>query len=188
VERPDEGEVWLGEHRLDLPDVPLAVRRRVTMAFQRPLMLAGTVRANVEYGMRLRGRARRKHVDDLLGRLDLAGIASQAARTTSGGQQQLVALARALAVGPDLLLLDEPTASLDPAHVALVERVISDENRGRGMTVVWATHGVFQARRVARRAGLLLDGRLVETADAESFFGSPSDPRTAAFVRGEMVC
>jgi tungstate transport system ATP-binding protein len=187
VERPDAGEVWLDGSRIDLPDVPPAVRRRITMVFQRPLMLDGTVRANLEYGLRLRRRDRRQPVENVLGRLGLGRIATQAARTTSGGQQQLVALARALAVEPDVLILDEPTASLDPAHVALVERVVADDNQRRGTTVIWATHNAFQARRVARRAGLLLDGRLVEASEVRAFFEAPSDPRTAAFVRGEMI-
>jgi len=84
------------------------------------------------------------------------------------------------------LLLDEPTAHLDPARVALVEAVVGEYQR-RGATVVWATHNLFQARRVARRIAFLLDGRLVEVATAEEFFTAPRDPRTAAFMRGELV-
>jgi tungstate transport system ATP-binding protein len=84
-------------------------------------------------------------------------------------------------------LLDEPTANLDPARVALVEDVISAVQRERRTTIVWATHNLFQARRRAGRAALLLEGQLVEAAPAKEFFESPTDPRTAAFVRGEMV-
>jgi tungstate transport system ATP-binding protein len=114
-------------------------------------------------------------------------MASRPARTLSGGQQQLVALARALAVEPEALLLDEPTAHLDPAAVALVEGLIAEQARTRGMTTVWATHNLFQGRRVADRIGLLLGGRLVEVASAADFFDAPRDLRTAAFVRGEMI-
>jgi tungstate transport system ATP-binding protein len=105
----------------------------------------------------------------------------------SGGQTQLVALARALAVEPDVLLLDEPTAHLDPARVALVEEAVGDFQRRGQATVVWATHNLFQARRVAHRVTLLLDGRVVEVAPTQTFFEAPSDPRTAAFVRGKMI-
>src|SRR5262249_18449655 len=120
-------------------------------------------------------------------RLGLDGLAARAARTLSGGEAQLVALARALVLEAEVLLLDEPTAHLDPARVALVEQVLREERSGRGGTLVWATHNLFQARRVADRVALLLDGRLVELAPVSEFFDSPRDPRTAAFVRGEMV-
>jgi tungstate transport system ATP-binding protein len=188
LEPPCGGEAWFGDDRLDGPGLPLSVRRRVTLAFQHPRLLTGTVRSNVEYGLRLRGnRWRPGVVDGLLDRLGLAGIASQSSRSLSGGQAQLVALARALAVEPQVLLVDEPTAHLDPALVALVEGVIAERNRVQGTTVVWATHNLFQARRVAHRVGLLLDGDLVEVAPTRMFFEAPCDPRTAAFVRGEMV-
>jgi tungstate transport system ATP-binding protein len=187
VEPPTAGELRFGEHRLDGRDLPLDVQRRVTLVFQRPLLLAGTVRANVEYGLRLRGRGRRAAAARaMLDRLGLGELAGRAARTLSGGEAQLVALARALVLEPEVLLLDEPTAHLDPARVALVEAVVGDFRR-RGATVVWATHNLFQARRVARRVAFLLDGRLVEVAPAEEFFTAPRDPRTAAFVRGDMV-
>lgn len=187
LEAPAAGELRFAGHRLGGRGVPLEVRRRITLLLQRPVLLAGTVRANVEYGLRLRGRRDEPRVQALLDRLGLAGLTARAARAVSGGEAQLVALARALAFGPEVLLLDEPTAHLDPARVALVEEVVRDDHRRRGSTVVWATHNLFQARRAADRVALLLDGRLAEVADAESFFTAPRDPRTAAFVRGEMV-
>ena len=98
-----------------------------------------------------------------------------------------MALARALAVEPDVLLLDEPTAHLDPARVALVKEAVDEFRRQRQATVVWATHNLFQARRVAQRVALLLDGRLVEVAPTQTFFERPSDPRTADFVQGKMI-
>jgi tungstate transport system ATP-binding protein len=188
LEAPRSGRLWFGDCRLDGYGVPLEVRRRITLVFQRPLLLAGAVRANVEYGLRLRGRDRHApQVEAVLERLRLGGLESRPARTLSGGQMQLVALARALVLGPEALLLDEPTANLDPARVALVEEVIGEVHRQQGTTVVWATHNLFQARRLAQRVALLLDGRLVEVAPTEEFFGAPRDARTAAFVRGEMV-
>jgi tungstate transport system ATP-binding protein len=123
----------------------------------------------------------------MLERLGLAALASRSVQALSGGEAQLVALARALVLLPDVLLLDEPTAHLDPARVALVEGTIRADHAQRGTTVVWATHNLFQARRAADRVALLLEGRLVEVAATEEFFTAPRDPRTAAFVRGEMV-
>ncbi len=188
LEAPDAGESTFEGRRLDDRPWPISAMRRVTMVFQQPRLLGGTVRANVEYGLRLRGLAvRSKTVDAWLERLGLTRIASQRARGLSVGQTQLVALARALAIGPEVLLLDEPTAHLDPARVALVEEAVLDDQRDRGTTVVWATHNLFQARRVAHRVGLLLDGELVEEASTGLFFEHPADPRTAAFVRGEMI-
>ena len=123
----------------------------------------------------------------MLERLGLRRLVKQDARTLSGGQLQLLAIGRALVVEPEVLLLDEPTAHLDPANVALVEDVIQEQKQRLGMTVVWATHNLFQARRMASRVALLLSGRLIEVADRKTFFDSPSDERTTAFVQGKMV-
>lgn len=188
LEPPTAGQFRFGGHVLDGTNLPLAVQRRITLVFQRPLLLAGTVRSNVEYGLRLRGLGRHPpQAGAMLERLGLGALAGRPARSLSGGEAQLVALARALVLSPEVLLLDEPTAHLDPARVALVEETVRDTQRRQGGTVVWATHNLFQARRVAGRVALLLDGRLVEVAPAGEFFTNPRDPRTAAFVRGEMV-
>ncbi len=166
---------------------PLALRRRVTTVFQRPVLQHATVRANVGYGLRLRGLAADGAVEQMLERVGLTALARQPARSLSGGEMQRVALARALVIRPTVLLLDEPTANLDPYNVGLIEEIIRSHNAEYGTTIVLVTHNVFQARRLARRAGLLLAGRLVELADAEAFFTAPADPRTAAFIRGEMI-
>ncbi|HKB41304.1 MAG TPA: ATP-binding cassette domain-containing protein, partial [Gemmataceae bacterium] len=182
------GVLCFGDHRLDGRGLPLPVQRRITMVFQRPLLLKETVQANVEYGLRLRGVGRpAARAQDVLSRLGLTDLAPQPSHTLSGGQTQLVALARALAVEPDVLLLDEPTAHLDPARVAVVEEVVGEFQRQRRATVVWATHHLFQARRVAQRIALLLDGRLVEVAPTQTFFEAPTDRRTADFVQGKMI-
>ena len=168
--------------------VPLDLRRRVTTVFQRPILLNRSVYANVRYGLRLRGEHdAARQVEDALDQVGLAGLAHQRARTLSGGEAQRVALARAMVLRPDVLLLDEPTANLDPYNVGLIEEIVRTLNEREGTTIVLVTHNVFQARRLAHRVGLLLEGRIVEVAEATAFFESPQDPRTAAFVRGEMV-
>jgi len=167
---------------------PIELRRQLTLVFQRPLMLSGTVRKNVEYGLRLRGLADHQRVDELLEEMQLAPLANRRADALSGGETQLVAIARALAIQPRLLLLDEPTASLDPARVAIVERVVRAAATERGMAVVWATHNLFQARRVADRVALVLEGRLVEAGRTHEFFEQPRDSRTADFLAGRYIC
>lgn len=166
----------------------LDVRRQVTTVFQRPTLLNRSVAANVAYGLRLRGQ---RHVGSqvtaALNMVGLAGLGTAAARTLSGGEAQRVALARALIIEPQVLLLDEPTANLDPYNVNLIEQIILRVNRERSTTIVLVTHNVFQARRLAHRVALMLEGRIVEIAATYTFFETPSDPRTAAFVRGDMV-
>jgi tungstate transport system ATP-binding protein len=168
--------------------VPLDVRRRVTTVFQRPLLLKRSVQANVAYGLRLRREPNEQaRVNAALRRVGLLGLARQKAATLSGGEAQRVALARAMALDTDVLLLDEPTANLDPYNVGVIEGIVRELNQERATTIVLVTHNVFQARRLAHRVGLLLDGELVEVADAEAFFEAPDDPRTSAFARGEMI-
>ncbi|MCP4541937.1 MAG: ATP-binding cassette domain-containing protein, partial [Chloroflexi bacterium] len=162
--------------------------RRVTTVFQRPTLLNRSVWANVAFGLRLRGqRNSAAWIGSTLEQVGLSALARQRARTLSGGEAQRVALARAMVLRPDVLLLDEPTANLDPHNVGLIEDIARGLNREQQTTLVLVTHNVFQARRLAQRVALMLEGRIVEVADVESFFQAPSDARTAAFVRGEMV-
>ncbi len=187
LEAPDAGTILFDGQ--PLPDGPSpALCRRVTTVFQRPALLNRSVRDNVAYGMRLRGESPDGRVEDALARMDLTALAGAPAHRLSGGETQRVALARALVLRPDVLLLDEPTANLDPYNVALIESIVREQNARLGVTVVLVTHNVFQARRLAGRAGLLLNGKLIEVAPAADFFERPKDPRTAAFVRGEMIC
>jgi tungstate transport system ATP-binding protein len=188
LDNPTGGDIRFDDSPFVSTDLPLPTRRRMTLVHQRPVLLTANVRLNVEYGLRLRrSRDRARKVEEVLDRLGLTRFASQSAQTLSGGQVQLVALARALVIEPDVLLLDEPTAHLDPAHVARAEETIRQIRQERRMTVVWATHNLFQARRVAVRTALLLNGQLVEVGPTEEFFTNPSDPRTADFVQGRMV-
>lgn len=186
LEPPSAGQITFRNQTLD-GDVPVDVRRQVTTVFQRPVLLQASVRSNVAYGLGLRGERSNGRVDEMLARVGLQDLANAPARKLSGGEMQRVALARALVINPAVLLLDEPTANLDPYNVGLIEEIVAQNNRERRTTVVIVTHNVFQAKRLARRVGLLLGGRIIELADTQQFFQAPSDPRTLAFVRGEMV-
>lgn len=184
LEAPTQGSITFDGAAID-DRAALAVRRRVVTVFQQPALLDRSVYDNVAYGLRLRGV--RDSRDQILGALDRVGLrdlSQTRARTLSGGEAQRVALARAIVLQPDALLLDEPTANLDPYNVGVIENLIRAHG---GMTMVLVTHNVFQARRLADRVGLLLSGRLIELATADRFFNHPIDPRTRSFVNGEMV-
>jgi tungstate transport system ATP-binding protein len=190
LEQPTGGHLTFEQSTLNSNVPSLETRRKVTTVFQTPVLLNRSVAANVAYGLKVRGQDKKaidQPVVEALERVGLSKLAHQSARTLSGGEAQRVALARALVIQPTVLLLDEPTANLDPYNVKLIEDIVTKENREQGTTVVLVTHNVFQAKRLAHRTALLLEGRLVEIAATPTFFETPSDPRTAAFVRGEMV-
>lgn len=189
LETPDNGEIHFEDGAYSAQsEPPLAMRRRVTTVFQRPVLLQRSVADNVAYGLRLRGlRKADKRVARALADVGLEALADHPARTLSGGEAQRVALARAMILEPTALLLDEPTANLDPYNAGMIEQIVRRLNETLGTTIVLVTHNVFQAQRLAHRVALLLDGQVVEEGPAEQFFHTPRDPRTAAFVRGDMV-
>lgn len=187
LDAPTEGRVSF-DGKEGAASSQLDVLRRIATVSQQPVMLSNSVRYNVEFGLRVRGeRLPSERVCRILEQLRLDAVADQDARTLSGGQRQLVAVARALLIEPAVLLLDEPTANLDPAHVALVEEVVEEQRARTQATIVWVTHNLFQARRRGTRTAFLLAGKLIEVADTASFFSDPHNVRTKQFVRGEMV-
>jgi tungstate transport system ATP-binding protein len=186
LEYADQGELTY-KGQVAGKTLPLALRRQVTTVFQRPALLHDTVENNVAYGLRLRGLRDPNLVQATLERMGLGALRKAMARTLSGGEAQRVALARALVIQPEVLLLDEPTANLDPYNIGLIESVVREASQASGMTVVLVTHNIFQAKRLAGRVGLLLGGRMVELSNCADFFSNPADARTRAFVNGEMV-
>ncbi len=173
--RPTSGRVTWG--RRNEPD------ERLAMVFQRPVMLRRSAAANVAYALGLRDEQR---VHELLDRVGLGALAHRPARRLSGGEQQRLALARALARDPEILFLDEPTASLDPAATKAVEDIVRDV-AASGVKIVMATHDIGQARRLAGDIVFLARGRLVERADAAQFFHAPATVEAATFLRGDLV-
>lgn len=162
-----------------------ATRRRQSMVFQTPVVLRRSVAANLDFVLRARGRDRR-HRDALLERVGLSDRAGQPARLLSGGEQQRLALARALATEPDVLFLDEPTASLDPASIARIEQIVGGA-REAGTSIVFVTHDIGQARRLADEVVFLHHGRLAEHASAARFFAHPASRAARDYLDGRLV-
>ncbi len=188
LENPAAGQLFYAGQICDDRWPGIVDRRNVTMVFQNPHLLRRSVFENVVYGLRIRGQKNGlADVNLLLDQLGLKDLATAEASTLSGGEAQRVALARALVLRPDVLLLDEPTANLDPFNIKLIEDIVRKVNKEQKTTVIIVTHNVFQARRLADRVGLLLSGRLVEVAETSAFFDKPQCSETAAFVRGEII-
>lgn len=164
-----------------------AANRRRAFVFQKPVMLRRTAAGNVAYALRAAGQtATPARVGQLLEQVGLAAFADRPARRLSGGEQQRLALARALARDPEILFLDEPTASLDPYAAKGVEDIIT-HIASAGVKVVMTTHDLGQARRLAGHVVFLAKGRLCEEAPAAAFFDRPATPEARRFLAGELV-
>jgi tungstate transport system ATP-binding protein len=164
-------------------------RVRQAMVFQKPVLLRRSVAANIRFVLAARGvpyRQRGELAAAALDRFRLTPLAARPARVLSGGEQQRLALARAWALEPELLLLDEPSSALDPAATQAVEGAIR-AFKAAGTTIVMSTHDLGQARRLADEVAFMIRGRLVEHAPASTFFTAPRTIPAAGFLRGELV-
>jgi tungstate transport system ATP-binding protein len=163
--------------------------KRHAMVFQKPIMLRRSVEANVAHALAAAGVSgveRGTRCREALARFGLSGLAAQPARLLSGGEQQRLAIARAWALRPELLFLDEPTSQLDPAATRQIEELLSGLV-AEGITVMMSTHDLGQARRLAGRVLFLHRGRLVEDTPAAAFFAGPQSPEAKAFLGGELI-
>ena len=180
---PNEGQVLWQERPLDA-----AARRVQSMVFQRPVMLRRSVLANMRFALKVRGvrgreLARRAH--EALVEANLADIASRPARVLSGGEQQRLAVARALATRPQILFLDEPAASLDPLSTQAIERLIAAA-KSRGVTIVLITHDIGQARRLGDDLVFMHDRRIVERGPLERVLRAPQSMAARAWLEGRL--
>jgi tungstate transport system ATP-binding protein len=162
--------------------------RRAIM-FQRPVMLRRTAAGNIAYALAAAGASRagrERRIAELLSLVGLRGLEDRPARRLSGGEQQRLSLARALARDPAVLFLDEPTASLDPAATGAIEDIIRAVS-ARGVKIVMATHDLGEAKRLAGEIVLLHRGRVIESGPAEAFFTGPQTEGARKFVAGELL-
>jgi tungstate transport system ATP-binding protein len=159
---------------------------RQAMVFQRPVMLRRSALDNIIYALRVAGVAdAERPAIDALKEVGLAELAHRPARVLSGGEQQRLALARAWALHPEVLFLDEPTASLDPSAVREIENIIRAFDAA-GTKIVMATHNLGQARRLGDEVIYLHEGRVLERTPVEQFFSKPATAEAAAFIKGEL--
>jgi tungstate transport system ATP-binding protein len=183
---PTQGKViWQGI----AAQAPQSLRFEQAMVFQKPVLLRRSVLANVEFPLKLRGitgPARHTKAMDMLNRVGLAALADRPARVLSGGEQQRLALARAWALDPQILFLDEPSAALDPGATRQVEGIIDSIAAG-GTKIVMTTHDLGQAKRLAEDVIFLHRGRVTERTPAPEFFSMPRSEAARAFLQGGLT-
>lgn len=184
LDEPTAGNIYYNDEPIASYDIQ-ALRLEVGMVFQRQELFEGTVMDNILFGPGLHGMP--VEPGEIL---DLVGLDPDAhdrdVTTLSGGQAQKVIIGRALAVGPKVLLLDEPTANLDPTATLQVEELVKHLSRKLGLTCIFVTHNVEQARRVGDSAFVLIEGQVVEEGSIGDILNHPKDPRTLRFAKGEL--
>jgi len=181
---PTSGEILWGGRPMDRD-----IARRQAMVFQKPVLLRRSAAANISHALGLRRVERSERAARVVEALKLAALESRAsmpARVLSGGEQQRLCLVRALSLEPEILFLDEPTASLDPASTLAIEGLLIDA-RHRGIKIIVVTHDVGQARRLAQDIVFLHHGRVAEHQPAQTFFAKPQSEAAQAFLAGGLV-
>jgi tungstate transport system ATP-binding protein len=191
IDMPSQGKVYFdGTDVTGAARQRLETRRRMAFVLQKPVVFNASVYDNIAYGLKWRRMNRenvRARVDDVLEMVGLADFRKRNARMLSGGEMQRVAIARAIATEPEVLLLDEPTANLDPVSTARIEELISDIIQRYQTTIVMATHDMSQGQRLAGRVGMLLDGEILQMGGWWEVFNSPRNREMAKFVGIENI-
>jgi len=164
--------------------------RDMTMVFQSPYLIRTSTEKNIAYPLKLRGwneNETAKRVDELTEELGLKSLRKQKAWTLSAGETQKTALARALSFRPKLLLLDEPTANIDPSTTGEIERILKKINGEDGTTIIIITHNLAQARRLCDKIVFMHNGKAIETGDCTSILKTPCKQLTQSFINGELI-
>jgi tungstate transport system ATP-binding protein len=183
LEERDKGSILLDDKATNSKQL----RHIATLVFQKTVMFNTSVYSNLAYGLKIRGKKDSDIKEEIAHELQTVGLKNfekRKARKTSGGEQQRIALARAFLLNPQILLLDEPTANLDPYSATLIERAIK-EKRGKGI-VILATHNLSQAKRIADEVVHIYEGKIMEIGSPEEFFNNPSNEMSRKFINGEL--
>ena len=184
LEQPDTGQLQFNGERIDAKHL----RKIATLVFQKSAMFSSSVYDNLAYGLRIRKVPKEQikaKVADSLQAVRLSGFERRKARKTSGGEQQRISLARAFLLEPNVLLLDEPTANLDPNSAVIIEKAILSQKNGNRI-IVMATHNLSQARRMGDEIVHLYNGEIVEASSPSDFFQNPKSEISRKFVNGEL--
>ena len=191
LDAPAVGKVFFDGADVNASDrIRLETRRRMAFVLQKPVIFNSSVYDNIACGLRWRGidsRHTREEVDGILETVGLTSYKNRNARTLSGGEVQRVAIARAIAVRPEVLLLDEPTANLDPVSASKIEELIAGVIKRETITVIMATHDMSQGQRLADRIGVLINGEMVQSGASRDIFTSPRNRQVAEFVGMENI-
>ncbi len=187
LEDPSGGEIFLDEKNIKEMDV-LALRRRMGLVFQEPVLFEGTVEDNILFSLKTQKKSFPPERAQAL--LEAVGLNKDMCKKDSCqlsvGQKQRVSIARALCLGPEVLLLDEPTSALDPGATLTIEKLISKLQAQFGLTVVFVTHQLDQAVRIGHRGMLLMDGRKVDEGEVGEFLRNPKSEITQKFIKGQL--
>ena len=191
LDLPTSGRIYFdGTDVTEGRGVRLESRRRMAFVLQKPVVFNASIFDNIAYGLRWRGKKKgdiKEKVNNILEIVGLSADKSRNARTLSGGEAQRVAIARAIAIEPEVLLLDEPTANLDPISISEIEELISRVMHEYDTTIIMATHDMAQGQRLAKRIGVLIDGKILQTGEPREVFNSPKNREIAEFVGVENI-
>jgi tungstate transport system ATP-binding protein len=189
LEDPDRGEVNFFSGN-DIVNKDIKLRRRINLVLPKIGVFNTTVFKNVAYGLKIRG-FKRGEIEERTNRvLDFVGLIQKKnlnALSLSSGETQRLGIARAIVLEPEVLFLDEPTASLDPHSTTIIEETITKIKEQKKLTIIMVTHNIFQAQRLADRVLFMYEGRIVDHGANREFFEKPKDERTYKFIAGQMV-
>jgi tungstate transport system ATP-binding protein len=184
LEKQDNGSILFNGKRTNRRQL----RQIASLVFQRTAMFNRSVYDNLAYGLKIRGKKDEEIREEITRALQAVGLLNfekRKAKKTSGGEQQRIALVRAFLLNPSILLLDEPTANLDPNSAAIIERAIMGRTNGKGI-IILSTHNLSQAKRMANEVVHIYGGKIVEVAGPEDFFSNPSSETSRKFINGEL--
>jgi len=191
LEMPASGKIYFdGRDATESKKVRFEMRRRMAFVIQKPIVFNISIYDNIAYGLKWRGAKKssiRAKVSSILEMIDLSAYKNRDARTLSGGEAQRVAIARAIVTEPEVLLLDEPTANLDPLSATKIEELITSIIPQYDTTIIMATHDMSQSQRLANRIGVLINGEILQTGDPGEVFTSPESREVAEFVSADNI-